>query len=117
MTSIACQRILHATKPFRARSHLIVEINTGLMYMAHMLRIVTALLLGLASSGVAQTTARSEPAPMPSSGLDFSAIDAFWPVVDLLRKDVEPSDAQWKTLLDTPGYRLAQIALGEVVKE
>lgn len=54
---------------------------------------------------------------MPTSGLDFTAIDEFWRAVDLLQKDVEPSDSQWQALLATPGYRLAQMAIGPVAKE
>ena len=55
--------------------------------------------------------------PLPTTGLDFTAIDEFWRVVDFLQKDQEPTDAQWQTLLRTPGYRLAQMAIGPVVQE
>jgi hypothetical protein len=81
-----------------------------------MLRLATLLLVASAATSVGQTASLSEP-PLPPTGLDFTAIDAFWPVVDLLRKDVEPSDAQWKALRATPGYRLARLALGDVLDE
>jgi hypothetical protein len=44
---------------------------------------------------------------LPTTGLDFSGMDAFWPVVDVLARDVEPSAAQWHTLFSTIGYRLS----------
>jgi hypothetical protein len=60
----------------------------------------------------AQTaTPQGEP-PLPVTGLDFSGVDAFWPVADLLMKDVEPSDAQWSTLFSTVGYRLSLRMVG-----
>ncbi len=54
---------------------------------------------------------------MPTTGLDFTGVDQFWHVVDILAKDTEPTEQQWQALLSTPGYRLAQIALGTVVQE
>jgi hypothetical protein len=75
------------------------------------------ILLALATARLgAQGSATSEP-PMPATGLDFSGVDQFWRVVDILSKDSEPSGAQWQALLGTPGYRLAQIAIGKVVRE
>jgi len=79
-------------------------------------RIAPALLVVLAANLGAQTSPASEP-PMPTTGLDFSAVDQFWRMVDVLTTDAEPSEEQWRTLLTTPGYRLAQIALGEVARE
>ena len=75
------------------------------------------ILFALASARLgAQGSATSEP-PMPTTGLDFSGVDRFWPIVDILSKDGEPTDAQWQALLGTPGYRLAQMAIGKVVRE
>jgi hypothetical protein len=55
--------------------------------------------------------------PLPATGVDFSGVDQFWKVVDILSTDAEPSEAQWRSLLSTPGYRLAQSAVGDVVRE
>ncbi|HEY6828504.1 MAG TPA: DUF5700 domain-containing putative Zn-dependent protease [Gemmatimonadaceae bacterium] len=48
--------------------------------------------------------------PMPTGGIDWSAIDQFWMAVDTLSRDVEPSAAQWRALLTAPGYRIAVIS-------
>lgn len=48
--------------------------------------------------------------PMPTTGIDWSAIDQFWMAVDTLSHDIEPSPAQWRALLITPGYRIAIIS-------
>jgi hypothetical protein len=47
--------------------------------------------------------------PLPTTGLDQTAIDAFWQVVDTLLSDTEPSDSLWHSLFATPGYRLSFI--------
>ena len=73
--------------------------------------------LAFATSALAQDRPAATAAPMPSTGLDFSGVDQFWRVVDILAKDSEPSDTQWQALLGTPGYRLAQTAIGNVVQE
>lgn len=49
---------------------------------------------------------------LPTTGLDFSGVDAFWPVADLLMQDKEPSDAQWRAMFSTVGYRLAMNMIG-----
>lgn len=54
---------------------------------------------------------------MPATGLDFSGVDQFWKIVDILSRDSEPAEAQWGALLSTPGYRLAQTNLGPVVRQ
>ena len=77
--------------------------------------IIAALIALVSVDGVAQSMPAD--APMPSTGIDFTAVDQFWRVVDVLQKDAEPSDAQWQALLNTPGSRLAQIAIGPVIKE
>jgi hypothetical protein len=48
--------------------------------------------------------------PMPTAGIDWSAVDQFWMAVDTLSRDIEPSTAQWRALLVSPGYRLAVIS-------
>jgi hypothetical protein len=37
-------------------------------------------------------------------GFDFSGIEKFWEIVDILEKDIEPTEAQWSTLFETPGH-------------
>jgi hypothetical protein len=44
---------------------------------------------------------------MPVTGLDFSGVDQFWRIADILTKDVEPSDAEWRSLFSSVGYRLS----------
>ena len=80
---------------------------------------ITRIAASLVVLGSANALAQSKPAdaPMPATGLDFTAVDQFWRVVDVLQKDVEPSEAQWQAFLSTPGSRLAQIAIGPVIKE
>lgn len=39
--------------------------------------------------------------------MDFSAVDAFWHVADVLASDKDPASAEWDRLVRTPGYRLA----------
>jgi hypothetical protein len=79
-------------------------------------RFVALLLLAASTTAGAQNSPQSE-APLPTTGLDATAIDQFWRVVDILVTDAEPTEAQWQTMLDTPGYRLAQMILGPVVRE
>jgi len=45
--------------------------------------------------------------PLPVTGLDFSSVDQFWRIADILTKDVEPTDAEWRSLFSSVGYRLA----------
>ena len=78
-------------------------------------RFVAALIALLSVNGFAQATPTE--APLPKSGLDFTAVDQFWRVIDVLQTDLEPTEAQWQALLSTPGSRLAQIAIGPVIKE
>jgi hypothetical protein len=37
-------------------------------------------------------------------GFDFSGIEEFWKVVDILKGDNEPSEEQWQAMFETPGY-------------
>ena len=55
--------------------------------------------------------------PMPSTGFDVSAVSAFRTVADLLVRDQEPSEAQWRALLDTPGYRLVAKRLARPIRD
>jgi Putative zinc dependent peptidase (DUF5700) len=42
--------------------------------------------------------------PRRSDALEFSGIDAFWPVYDALVRDREPDTSAWAALFATPGY-------------
>lgn len=53
--------------------------------------------------------AAAAQAPLPKTGADYSAIDEFYRMAALLSSGAEPTEAQWKTLLATPGYRLVQV--------
>lgn len=64
----------------------------------------------------AQATAEADTS-MPATGIDFSGIDQFWKIVDILSRDTEPTEAQWRAMLDTPGYRLAQVNLGPGLRD
>jgi hypothetical protein len=48
--------------------------------------------------------------PMPSAGVDWSAVDEFWMAVDTLTAGIEPSWAQWRGLVRSPGYRIAMLS-------
>lgn len=37
---------------------------------------------------------------------DLSALDAFWPVVEILQQDLEPPVEMWDALFDTPAHRV-----------
>lgn len=69
--------------------------------------------LGLASSASAQ----GATTPIPATGLDFSAIDHFWRLASQLSAGQSPTDAEWRAMLDTPGYQLAELSIGKVVRE
>ena len=76
--------------------------------------------LAMAAPAIATIAAQRPTVPdstMPASGIDFSGVDQFWKIVDALSRDVEPSEEQWRALLTTPGYRLAQVNLGASIRE
>jgi hypothetical protein len=54
--------------------------------------------------------------PMPPTGVDWSAIDQFWMAVDTLSRGIEPSFAQWRALMITPGYRIAAISYPTIAR-
>ena len=39
------------------------------------------------------------------TGFDFSGIDQFWKIAEILERDLEPSETEWSDLFQTPGYR------------
>lgn len=69
--------------------------------------IMRALLLAvcLASSAGAQSVSASVSA-LPATGVDFTAIDAFYRVADVIVTGQEPSLEAWHALMATPGYQL-----------
>jgi len=76
--------------------------------------------LALADPLASQTSAKAPGAldqSIPAAGLDFSGVDQFWKIVDILSGDGEPTEAQWDALLSTPGYRLAETNLGPVIRQ
>ncbi len=79
-------------------------------------RTFSGLLLGLAMSAGAQALSTPE-LPLPATGVDFSGVDQFWRILDVLQADSEPAESQWRALQLTPGYRLAQTAIGDVVRD
>lgn len=77
------------------------------------------LLIGVAIAPVpltAQVPAARDTA-LPRTGLDFSGVDRFWKIADILTADREPTPDQWRALLSTPGYRLAIQNLGPHIQD
>jgi hypothetical protein len=58
-------------------------------------------------STIAELRPQTSLPRIPRTGLDFSAIDEFWRVADLLQRDQDPTTEQWRALLTTVGYRLS----------
>jgi hypothetical protein len=56
---------------------------------------------------VARIRSETSLPPLPTTGLDFSAVDEFWRLVDQLAKDVEPSEDDWRRMASSVGYRLS----------
>lgn len=61
--------------------------------------------LGLACSATGPTPASVTTATPPFS-LDWSGVDAFWPICEQLQADHEPDPSRWEALFATPGYAL-----------
>lgn len=41
-----------------------------------------------------------------NTNFDFSGLKEFWKIVSILEKDEKPSEEDWKSLFETPGYRI-----------
>jgi hypothetical protein len=80
------------------------------------IRLAVLLAVTLAVAADAQPPSRADTT-RPEAGLDFSGVDEFWKIVDVLTRDVEPTEAQWHALLATPGYRLAEINIGTTMRQ
>jgi hypothetical protein len=76
-----------------------------------------ALALGAPLGSVTAAQAAAPDTALPATGLDFSGVDQFWKIADILSRDAEPTEAQWHALLATPGYRLARTNLGPVIRQ
>lgn len=55
--------------------------------------------------------------PMPIGPVDWTAVDQFWMMVDTLSRGIDPSRAQWRALMSTPGYRIAMISHSEIQRQ
>ena len=73
--------------------------------------------IAIALLTLAHTIPGSRPCVAQTPGHDFSGVDRFWQIVDILARDAEPSAAQWRALLQSPGYRLAETNLGPVMRQ
>ena len=82
-----------------------------------MLWVATLAFAGVRATALQAQVRAAPDASMPATGMDFSAVDQFWKVADVLSKDSEPTEEQWRALLRTPGYRLAEVNLGPVMRE
>lgn len=69
-----------------------------------------------AAAGIAQAPPSREPTARIAA-FDFSGIDAFWRVADVLARDSEPSRDDWQTLLTTADYLPMQVAARAAVQE
>lgn len=50
-----------------------------------------------------------------NTNFEFSGIDQFWEIVNILEANREPSNSDWNKLFNTPGYRI--LTNGEFTKE
>lgn len=57
------------------------------------------------------------PPMMTARPVDWSAVDAFWMAVDTLSAGREPSWNQWRSLVTTPGYRLAMLSHADLPRQ
>lgn len=55
--------------------------------------------------------------PLPITGFDVSGVSAFRTVADVLVRGGQPSEAQWRVLLESPGYRLAARRLAKPIRD
>lgn len=53
-------------------------------------------------TGIAISCTRHQKA---TSRFDFSSLNPFWSITELLQKDSSPSDSLWNRLFETPGYQ------------
>lgn len=71
-----------------------------------------SLIAGLTACLIAIVPTCSLPAQAPTTAItaDFSGIDAFYAVADILHRDADPTPADWNRFWSNPAYRLlAQI--------
>lgn len=63
--------------------------------LARMVVLLTAVGVPRAASG---------QAGVPTTGFDFTGVDAFWPLYTALRRGEEPTAVAWDAIFATPGY-------------
>lgn len=59
------------------------------------------------SAEIARVRSAVSLPPLPTTGLDFSGVNEFWRMADMLLKDIEPSEDDWHRMASTVGYRLS----------
>jgi hypothetical protein len=69
-------------------------------------RLLRSALLAAALPLTAAAQSQAGRPALPETGVDFTGVDQFYRIADLFAKGIEPTEAQWSALLDTPGYRL-----------
>jgi hypothetical protein len=72
------------------------------------------LLVACLASRLGAQTLGASVSTLPSTGVDFTGIDAFYRIAGILVKGGEPSVEQWRALHSTPGYRLFTRESGNV---
>jgi len=68
-----------------------------------MKHIRTAILV-FAVLGVCLKVTSSQDVQNINPGFDFSGMEEFWKIADILKADTEPSEEQWGAMFETPGY-------------
>jgi len=64
------------------------------------LPLVLVAALALNTLGLGHATAQENVNP----GFNFDGIEAFWDIVAVLESDTKPTESQWETFFETPGY-------------
>jgi hypothetical protein len=78
------------------------------------------LILLASAAGTTAPLASQAAAPdtsFPATGIDFSGVDRFWTVADVIAHDGRPTPDQWRALLSTPAYRLVLRNLGPELQD
>ncbi len=69
-----------------------------LMSRSILLRVVTSALTVSFCLGPPAIRGQTNP------GFNFEGIDSFWSIASVLETDTEPTEAQWETFFESPGY-------------
>ena len=68
------------------------------------MRVIRGILVCLAAISICFSFISGQATKNINPGFDFSGIERFWEIVDVLEQDLEPAEAQWDALFETPGY-------------